>query len=108
MGDNQNYAFHVSVTNSVSGNVLSNLITLSLNYASAEYELQVQNCTNFAIAVANTVGFNIPESECIGSYGVGQGATPGKFGAYLKNMNLPNGATRNNDVGTSPPNNECP
>ena len=77
-------------------------------FDTAEYELEGQNCTNFAVSAARTVGFNIPSSEVIGNYGIGSGATPGKFGSYLKNMNLPTGATRNKEPGNSPANKECP
>lgn len=108
MGRNENYPFHVSVSNTISSTALKNLIKLSLDYDTAEYELKGQNCTNFAVSAARTVGFNIPSSEVIGNYGIGSGATPGKFGSYLKNMNLPTGATRNKEPGNSPANKECP
>ncbi|QTE21781.1 hypothetical protein [Polaribacter cellanae] len=107
MDRNENYPYHVSVTKTISSSTLSNLIKVSLDYDTAEYELQAQNCTNFAISASRIIGLNITESVCIGNYGVGKGATPGKFGAYLKIMNLPTGATRNKAGGISPSNKEC-
>ena len=107
MGRNGDYPLHVSVSNTISADILNNLISVSLSWSSAEYELQVQNCTNFAINASRVIGLNIIESECEGNYGVGSGVTPGKFGAYLKNMTLPTGATRNIGSATSPSNKEC-
>ncbi len=107
MGRNDNEKYHVSVTNSVSSSSLKKLIKLSLDYDTADYELQVQNCTNFAISSAIIIGLDINKSECMGNYGIGRGFTPGKFGAHLKNINLPRGAKRNKNSGISPSNKEC-
>jgi len=107
MGNDQNHGFDVSVSISVSPQTLQTLITHSLSFAVAQYDLQDTNCTDFAITAGNIVGFDIPKSECTSSYVVGNGATPGKFGDYLRNMALPNGATPDRDGGTTPPNNGC-
>lgn len=108
MGNNENYAYDVSVTINISGSTLQNLITHSISYSNSDYDLTDSNCTSFAISSSNLIGLNVPLSECIGLYGLGNtGATPAAFGNYLRNMDLPEGATRNTSGGTSPNDNGC-
>lgn len=77
MGRNQNYPYHVSITNTVSSSTLEKLIKLSFNYDISQYELKGQNCTNFAISAAITIGLSIDRDKCLGNYGEGEAYTPG-------------------------------
>lgn len=108
MGMDQNHNYHVSATINISASVLSTLLNHSVNFSNSAYNLQNINCTSFALSSANIVGFTIPLSECIGQYGIGQsGASPARLGEYMRDMDLPSGATINTDGGTSPSDNGC-
>lgn len=108
MGDDQNHEFHVSASISISGSILAELISESINFSNASYNLQGSNCTSFVVSAANIVGFDIPLSDCIGSYGIGMsGPSPARLGGYMRDMDLPPGATMNTLGGTSPDSNPC-
>lgn len=108
MGNDQSHGYDVSISTTVSGAILTDLMNLSITFAESSYNLQSSNCTNFVVQAANLVGFDIPIDQCIGSYGVGQsGASPARLGQFMRDMDLPSGATRDDDGGDSPANNEC-
>jgi len=89
--------------------VLNTLITHSVSFLDTNYNKQETNCTSFAVSAANIIGFDVPISECIGTYGVGQsGATPARLGGFMRDMSLPIGASRNAIGGNAPISNECP
>lgn len=49
----------------------------------------------------------MPLSESIGQYTIGEGATPAAFGEYIRNMDLPQGSTRNPNGGIAPLDSNC-
>ncbi|MFY0631966.1 MAG: hypothetical protein JXR05_16515 [Flavobacteriaceae bacterium] len=108
MGNDQNHNYHVSASINISASILNTLLNHSISFSNSDYNLQNINCTSFAISSANIIGLNIPLSECIGNYGIGlSGASPARLGEYMRDMDLPNGSTRNTDGGDSPSNNGC-
>ena len=104
MGNDENHVFDVSVSVDIDGSTLQTLITHSLSFANTDYILEDMNCTDFALSIANIIGLNISDTDISGSFVIGNGSTPGKFGEFLRNMNLPQGVIRNKDGGTAPSN----
>ncbi len=103
MGNDSNDPYNVSVSTTVSGSELSQIINYSTNYQST-YHLDDYNCSDFGIEIGNLAGLGLP--ACNGTWPGGGGSNPGTLGQYLRNMTLPNGATRNTTGGNAPSNNK--
>ncbi|QHI37373.1 hypothetical protein IMCC3317_27520 [Kordia antarctica] len=97
-GNNEGYEFHVSITFSVSGGALQQIISNANNY-NQNYDLNNNNCTDYAIQTAQSVGLTLPDPQK--SWLGGGGSSPGAFGQALRNMQLPNGMTRNTTGGNA-------
>ncbi|CAM1360641.1 hypothetical protein [Tenacibaculum xiamenense] len=67
------------------------------------YNLNSNNCTDFAIQVATLCGINLPDPQ--GSWSGGSGSTPGAFGEAIRQMNLSSGMVRNTNGGQAISNN---
>lgn len=102
MGNNAGHSFDVSITLNVSAVTLQNIIINAVESATEHYNLNTNNCTDFAIETCNIMGLNVP--DCYSNWGLGGGSNPGKFGQHLRTMSLPSGATRNTSGGTAPAN----
>ncbi len=101
MGNDSGEYFDVSVSATVSGNKLAEILNYSINYPGT-YDLDNYNCSDFGIQIGNLAGLGLP--DCYGSWPGGGGSNPGTLGQHLRNMTLPNGATRNTSGGTAPTN----
>jgi hypothetical protein len=105
MGNDTSHHYDVSLSVNVSGSILTSILNESVNYAGATYNINTNNCSDFAISVANIAGLNI--SDCNGPFGLGSfgiGSNPGAFGEELRNMTLSGGMTKDNDGGSAPQN----
>ncbi|WP_417196168.1 hypothetical protein [Bizionia sp.] len=107
MENDEYHSYDVSVTIEIDGDTLGDLITHSISFSLTDYVLQDVNCTSFVISASNIIGLDVPLSSCIGNYGIGTGPTPGMFGEYIRNMDLPQGCTRNPNGGNAPTENGC-
>lgn len=108
MGNDSSHSYDVSISLNVSPAQLSSIIEFSVEYnigtGNYQYDLDTNNCTDFAIQVGNIAGLDLP--ECNSSWPLGGGSSPGQFGQYLRTITLPQGATRNTSGGTAPSNNK--
>ena len=101
MGNDSGESYNVSVSITVSGNVLQQILQYAISYNDT-YDLDNYNCTDFGIEIGNLAGMGLP--DCYGSWLGGGGSNPGTLGQHLRNMTLPNGAIRNTSGGTAPTN----
>ena len=105
MGNDSGESYNVSVSITVSGNVLQQILQYAISYNDT-YDLDNYNCTDFGIEIGNLAGMGLP--DCYESWPGGGGSNPGTLGQHLRNMTLPNGAIRNTSGGTAPTNKkEC-
>lgn len=103
-GDDSSHPFDVSLTINISASQLNNILNLAINF-NDNYDLNDNNCTDFAIQTANLGGLNI--DECNSSWLLGSGSNPAKLGQTIRNMdNLPIDSERNTDGGYPPDNNK--
>jgi hypothetical protein len=100
-GNDENKDYHVSITFSVDGSQLGDIINNAVNYME-NYDLNDNNCTDYVISTAQLVGITLPDPQK--SWVGGGGSCPGAFGEGLRNMILPNGMTRDDNGGITAPN----
>lgn len=104
-GDDAGADFDVSISIEISSSQLNAIMNYITNNNNG-YDLYDYNCTDFALDIAELGGLNLPDTYS--SYGTKGGSNPGCLGQDIRNMNLPNGASRNITGGTSPYNrNDC-
>ncbi len=105
MGNDTSHHYDVSLSVNVSSSILTNILNESVNYADTIYNINTDNCSDFAISVANIAGLNI--SDCNRPFGLGSfgsGSNPGAFGEELRNITLSAGMTKDTDGGSAPQN----
>lgn len=93
--------FTASISTTISGSQLQQIINSSVNFNST-YHLDNYNCTDFAIEIGNLGGLNLPEAN--GSWIGGGGSNPGTLGQYLRNLPPNNNTTVNTNNGNGVPN----
>lgn len=98
-GDDAYRDFDVSISTEISASQLSAIMDYITNNSNG-YDLYDFNCTDFALDIAELAGLNLPDNYR--SYGTKGGSSPGQLGQDIRNMNLPEGASRNTTGGTSP------
>ena len=101
MGNDSGANFDVSISTTVSGSVLNQIIQYAINYESM-YDLDNYNCTDFGIEIGNLAGLELP--DYYGTWLGGGGSNPGAPGQDLRNMTLSSGASRNTLGGLAPSN----
>lgn len=101
MGDDSSTQFDVSITTTVSGSVLQQIINYSVSYQST-YDLNSYNCSDFGIAVGNLAGLSLPEAN--GTWPGGGGSNPGALGQHIRNKSTSGSTTKNTSGGVSPSN----
>lgn len=94
-----NEPYTASLTKTITGAQLQQIINKSINFNST-YHLDNYNCTDFALEIGNTVGFNLP--NCNGTWLGGGGSNPGTLGMVIRNRNLQPGETKNTTGGNAP------
>lgn len=104
MGDNSNTIFDVSLTiQNIPPNILQSIINQVIIFSNSDYDLEGQNCTDLGIDVVNLAGIPMPECNANPIYFFG--STPGNAAEYIRNLELPEGTTRNITGGISSDNN---
>lgn len=97
-GNNSQNEFDVSITTTINHASLLNIINDAENY-NINYNLDSNNCTDYAIQAAGLVGINLPDPQS--NWPNGSGSNPGAFGEAIRGMTLPSGMTRNITTGIS-------
>jgi hypothetical protein len=102
-GNDENHIYDTSITTNVNASQLSNIIsgTIAVAQNNPQYNLGSINCTDLAIIIFNNSNVQIPSCESPGPW---SGQTPGTLGEVIRNLTLPNGATKNTTGGNSPTN----
>jgi len=100
-GDDNHHSYDVSLTLDITASQLEDIIKLTKDF-NDNYDLNNNNCTDFAIQIGNKAGLNLP--ECNSSWGVGGGSNPAKLGQYLRSSYIPVGSERDTNGGSSPSN----
>lgn len=85
-GNDQGHSFDVAISIPINPNQLLDVISYISN-SPTSYNLNTYNCTDFAIAVGNLVGLNLPDSY--GTWPGGGGSNPGNLGQEIRNMTFP-------------------
>ncbi len=100
LGNDSNNLFSASITTTISGSQLQQIINASINF-NPTYNLNTYNCTDFVIEMGNLGGLNLPPSD--GTWiGGGNGSNPGTLGMEIRNRNQQQGQTINTNGGNSP------
>ncbi len=99
MGDDSFDPYNVSISTTVSGSTLQQIIDYSVNY-NATYNLNSYNCSDFAIQVGNLSGMNLPEAN--GSWPGGSGSNPGALGQHIRSRSSNNNQIINATGGNAP------
>ena len=97
-GNNQGDAFDVSLSFSVNGPSLLNIVEDAETY-SINYDLNSNNCTDYVLDVAALACITLPDPQ--GTWPNGQGSNPGAFGQALRGLTLLPGMTRDLDGGNA-------
>ena len=103
-GDNSQTPYTVSITTTITGTNLNNLLQYTYANSSSTYDLNNYNCTDFGIGAAAAAGLHLPDTYGVWGAGYGGGSNPGNLGQDMSTMSLPPGAQRG-PAGTSPSNN---
>ncbi|WP_127023534.1 hypothetical protein [Flagellimonas beolgyonensis] len=103
MGDDGKDPYTVSISSTVTGAKLGNILNYAKNYQSS-YDLNTYNCTDFAIGVGNKAGLNLPDAY--GSWTFGGGSNPGTLGKYLLNRTSTSSQPINKNGGAAPETNK--
>jgi|GEM_PF-4971494 len=102
MGDNSLTEYHLSITKEVDASVFSEALNYSINFSKLNYDLQLRNCTDFGLVIAEVCGFGIQESNSSSLWSIVAFPNPAKLGEFIRNMELPEGVSRNIEGGVSP------
>src|SRR5262249_51646281 len=86
--DDGGHEYDVGVTTSITATELSQILNFVLNQFPGTYDLNTNNCTNFAIDVFRAAGLVVPENEA--DWLGGGGLCPGQLGEDLRNLDFPN------------------
>ncbi len=97
-GNNEGSEFNLSISFEINSNSLSSIINNTINY-SQNYDLNTNNCTDYVLEVATISGVTLPDPQ--GTWLNGGGSNPGAFGQAIRDMELPQGMTRNNNRGNA-------
>ena len=103
--NNEEHTYDVSLTIPINASQLSNTINgiVSVAESNTQYNLGSINCTDVAILIIESnTNVDIPSCESPRFYWDGQ--TPGTLGEIIRNLPLPNGATKNTTGGNAPTN----
>ncbi|RZK39161.1 MAG: hypothetical protein EOO61_07410 [Hymenobacter sp.] len=100
-GDNSQTRYTISVTTTISGSQLNNLLQYTYNNENSTYDLDNYNCTDFGIGAAASVGVPLPDRFGIWVNGYGGGSNPGCLGYDLSTKPLPAGV-QSGSAGISP------
>lgn len=98
MGNDSNDYYDVSLSVTVSGSSLQQIVNYSINYPNT-YDLDNFNCSDFGINVGNIAGMNLPDSY--GSWPGGGGSNPGTLGQHIRNKALSGNMVRNVNGGNA-------
>ena len=96
LGDDSNHSIDVSVSKNVTQSQLAGILYYANNH-SGTYDLNNCNCTDFAIAIGNLAGMNLPDTP--GTWPGGGGSNPGALGQDIRSMTLSSGMNRNTSGG---------
>ncbi|AOR28587.1 hypothetical protein FORMB_15470 [Formosa sp. Hel1_33_131] len=94
-----NENFTASISTSITGAQLQQIINASINFTST-YNLNNYNCTDFGIEIGNLGGLGLPAAN--GTWPGGSGSNPGALGLYIRNLTPPAGVTTNTTAGNAP------
>ncbi|RZK69163.1 MAG: hypothetical protein EOO92_22285 [Pedobacter sp.] len=83
------HPYDVKLSLTLNATQLSDVISKITNY-STQYNLNTNNCSDFAQQVSAAGGVNLPNTN--GSWPGGGGTNPGNLGQDIRNMSLPSGA----------------
>ncbi|MCC9018719.1 MULTISPECIES: hypothetical protein [Flavobacterium] len=84
------HSYDVRISKTLTASQLSEVISKITNY-SGQYNLNTNNCSDFAQQIAATGGLKLPNTD--GSWPGGGGTNPGNLGQDIRNMALPSGAS---------------
>lgn len=100
-GNNQGDNFDVSITTIINAASLQNILDDAINYP-LNYDLNTNNCTDYVLDAAQLSSILLPDPQS--NWTNGGGSNPGAFGEALRELDLPQGMTRNNNGGNAPQN----
>jgi hypothetical protein len=92
----QGHDYDVSVSFDVSGQELMGLVTFLLQNSNNVYDLNHNNCSNFAIVACMEAGVMLPDAPStwvMGPSAGDPGVCPGKLGEVLRSFSLPSRAS---------------
>jgi hypothetical protein len=99
LGNDSNGGFSASISTTVSGNQLAQIINLAIN-SNLIYNLNTYNCTDFGIDAGNLGGMNLPPSN--GTWFGGGGSNPGTLGTHIRGV-TPNATITTDTAGGNAP-----
>ena len=77
-----NEEYTASISAVVNGTTLQQIINFTVNFTD-DYNLNDNNCTDYAIEVGNLAGMGMP--DCNGNWPGGSGSNPGTLGEHIRN-----------------------
>ncbi|GCC50952.1 hypothetical protein SanaruYs_11710 [Chryseotalea sanaruensis] len=102
MGDDSGEGFDASISITISGPILQQILQYVINY-NATYDLDNYNCSDFGISVGNLAGLALPDSY--GSWPGGGGSNPGALGQHIRSRSSSGNISVNKVGGNAPTNN---
>jgi hypothetical protein len=84
LGNDSGESYNASVSINVNSVQLTNIVNYIIGHSSSQYNLNNYNCTDFAIAIGNLAGLNLPDAY--GTWPGGGGSNPGTLGQHIINM----------------------
>ncbi len=101
MGNDGGRNYDVSISRTVSSDILVHILNASINYANT-YRLNDYNCTDFARQIGNIAGMGIEDAWGIFPGTTTGGENPGKLGEVIRGMSNNGGNTINRSGGNAP------
>jgi len=104
--DDSEHPYDVSISRSLTPGQLTSLL-ISIKNPIATYNLDNNNCSDFSLSLANSRGFNLPDTQ--GTWPGGGGTNPGNLGQDIRAMSSTSGSTIDASGGDAPLNSgTCP
>ncbi len=98
MGDDSGESFDVSISVTVSGTVLQQILQYAIGRPS-NYDLDNYNCSDFGIAIGNLAGLGLPDAY--GTWPGGGGSNPGALGQHIRSRTSSGNVTIKKTAGTA-------
>jgi hypothetical protein len=105
--DDSGHEYDVKITIGVTAAQLAAVLNTAKNAASATYNLNSYNCTDFGLAIAQAAGITLPDTQ--GTWPLGGGSNPGNLGQDIRSWSAPSNVAKNTNPGNGTSNTgSCP